>query len=214
MDALTQRWQQLAEQFSALKRERRVLIALAVWIILTLPLLSYQVLPTWDMHEKNQQQWSSVEQQIEQQQGLIAELEKQLQVNVDKPLRQAIDRKEQRLASLKEVTAGYTLLNKRQRQAFLESALGYSDGMKLVSLASQSPEAISSEAGEVGLYRHQVDATYSGNYTELQRFFETLRDSHPNVQWHHFNYKVIDYPRAEVMLSWQLLSTDKEIIGG
>ncbi|AVJ55063.1 hypothetical protein C5610_01370 [Idiomarina sp. OT37-5b] len=214
MDKLLQRWHQWAEQFGELPRERRVLIGVAVWLLVTLPLLSYQLLPLQAQHQRNQQQLSNVEQQLAQQQQSIDVLQQQLQEDINQPLRQQISRKESRLMSLKDVSDAYTLLNKSERQRFLESSLQYPDALQLVTLASQSPQPIEAEDGTVSLYRHQINATYRGNYTELRLFFQQLRELHPEVQWHRFHYQVLDYPQAEVDIVWQLLSVDKEIIGG
>lgn len=214
MDKLLQRWHQWAEKFAELPRERRLLISVAVWLLITLPLLSYQILPVYDQHQRNQQQRASVKQQLAQQQQAIDVLQQQLQEDINQPLRQQISRKASRLTSLKEVSDAYTLLNKSERQRFLESSLQYPDALQLVALASQSPQPIEAEDSTVSLYRHEVTATYRGNFTELRLFFKQLRELHPQVQWHRFHYQVLDYPQAEVDIVWQLLSVDKEIIGG
>lgn len=214
MDIVLQRWQQLAERFANVPRERRLLIAVAVWLIVTLPLISYKLLPLSDQHQSNQQQRVAVEQQLKQQQQAIAAVREQLQQDINKPLQEKISRQQTRLASLKEVSESYTLLNKTERQRFLETTLHYPDALQLVNLVSQSPQPIVADDGSVSLYRHQVSATYRGNFTELRLFFERLRKSHPEVKWHRFDYQVVDYPQAEVAIVWQLLSVDKEIIGG
>ncbi|MGM0525365.1 MAG: hypothetical protein ACQEQ8_04140 [Pseudomonadota bacterium] len=206
-------WQQASEKFSELPRERRVLIAAAVWILVTLPLISYGVLPQLEQMRKDEQTINASEQQIEQLDRASEQLQQQLTINVDKPLLEEIKRKQTRLASLKEKTDSYTLLDKSARRKFIENTLDYPDGIALVSLESSSPEAITTEE-TVNLYRHRVSASYQGNFTELQQFFRQLRERHPDVQWYKFSYRVTQYPQAQVDLAWQLLSVDKEIIGG
>ncbi|RUO75949.1 hypothetical protein [Idiomarina seosinensis] len=206
-------WQQYCEKFSELPKERRALIAVAAWVLVTLPLISYGVLPQQEQLRRDEQKIRASEQQIEQLEIASAQLQQQLAVNVDKPLLEEIKRKQARLASLKEKTDSYTLLDQSARRKFIENALDYPDGIALVSLESSSPEAITTEQ-TVNLYRHRVNASYQGNFTELQEFFRELRKRNPEVQWYKFRYKVTDYPQARVDLAWQLLSVDKEIIGG
>lgn len=214
MSRLLQRWDGLVARFGQLPRERRLLIALALGLLVSLPILSYQVLPQWQQHQQQLQQLQVVEQQIIQQQQAITALQQQLTADIDQPVKERIARQQQRLQKLKEASERYTLLDKNQRQQFLESTLDYPNTLELVSLASQSPEAIVNESGTVNLYRHQVNASYRGNYTELRLFFQQLREQHPDVTWQQFQYNVLDYPLAEVAIRWQLLSVDKEIIGG
>lgn len=214
MSRLLKGWNGLAERFSQLPRERRLLIALALCLLVSLPILSYQVLPQWQLHQQQLQQLRVVEEQIIQQQQAISALRQQLTVDIDQPLKERIARQQQRLKTLQAASERYTLLDKNQRQQFLESTLGYPNTLELVSLASQLPEAIASDDETVNLYRHQIDARYRGNYTELRLFFKQLREQHPEVIWQDFHYKVLEYPLAEVAISWQLLSVDKEIIGG
>lgn len=214
MTLMRQRWQQLVESFGQLPRERRVLIAVAIWLLVSLPLLSYQLLPEWQRHLQQQQQQRQIAQQMAQQQQAISQLQQQLQADVNKPVQEQIARQQARLDDLQQVSESYILLDKRQRQAFLESSLAYPDAIELVSLISELPEPLDSESENVNLYQHQINASYRGNYTDLRLFFKQLREQHPDVRWHQFNYQVLTYPQAQVELTWQLLSTDKEIIGG
>ncbi|MGM0481953.1 MAG: hypothetical protein ACQEQZ_08480 [Pseudomonadota bacterium] len=213
MAVLAQKWQQGCEWFSEQAKARRLLIAVAIWLLVSLPLLSYGVLPNLQAKLSGEQEIQAAQQQIEQIQVTIEQLQQQLTISVDKPVLQKIERKSRRLATLKEKTDRFTLLDKAQRQQFLQDSLSYADGIDLLQLESRSPEQVS-EQKSASLYRHQVSAVYQGNFTELMLFFKQLRKQHPEVQWFTFDYQVIDYPRAEARIVWQLLSTDKEIIGG
>ena len=214
IDRLQQQWQQLQQRFSEQPRDRRLLITIVLWVLVTLPLLSYQVIPALEQHQQNNQKLAQAEQQVTQQQELQAQLKQQLQVDVNRPLTQKITRKQQRLQKIEAETERFTLLDKAERQAFLGNALNYPDSISLLNLNSESPVAIGEEKDNTSLYQHQVNATYRGNYASIEQFLAQLRQQHPSVQWLEFNYRVVDYPQAEVMLSWRLLSIDKEIIGG
>lgn len=214
MTRVLQHWNGLAERFSQLPRERRLLIALALCLLVSMPVLSYKILPQWQLHQQQLQQLRLVEQQVVQQRQAITALQQQLTADIDRPVKERIARQQQRLEKLKESSERYTLLDKSQRQQFLESTLNYPNTLELVALASQLPEAIESESGSVNLYRHRISARYRGNYTELRLFFQQLREQHPAVTWQQFDYHVMEYPQAEVAITWQLLSVDKEIIGG
>ena len=213
-ERLKQQWQQLQQRFSEQPRDRRLLLTMGLWVLVSLPLLSYQLMPALQAHQQQQKQIVTAAQQSQQQQQINAQLQQQLKVDVNQPLEQTIARKQQHLQQLQAKTDEYTLLDQNERRQFLDRALNYPDSMSLISLKSDSPVAIGEERDFASLYQHQINAVYQGNFSDLQRFFEQLRQQQPNVQWRHFHYQVLAYPLAEVQLSWQLLSVDKEIIGG
>lgn len=214
IERLQQQWQQLQQRFSEQPRDRRLLITIGLWVLITLPLLSYQLIPALEEHQQQQQRRTQIEQQLVQQQQLRAQLTQQLQNDVNQPLQQKIARKQERLNQVKSKTEEFKLLEPTERRQFLSNALSYPDTVALISLKSELPLAIGEERDFASLYQHQVKAVYRGNFSDLKRFFQKLRMQHPEVQWHRFHYHVVQYPQAEVQLTWQLLSVDKEIIGG
>lgn len=214
IERLRQQWQQLQQRFSEQPRDRRLLITIGLWALITLPLLSYQLVPALKEHQQQQQRRTQIEQQLVQQQQLRAQLTQQLQTDVNQPLQQKIARKRERLNQVEANSENYILLDPEERRQFLASSLDYPDTVELVSLKSNSPVAIGDERDYASLYQHQVSAVYRGSFSDLKRFFEKLRVEHPNVQWYQFHYHVVQYPQAEVQLTWQLLSVDKEIISG
>lgn len=213
MESLLQQWQTWSEKFRDQPRERRILIAVAIWLLVSLPLLSYGLMPNLQAKQSAEQEAQTAQQQIAQLKNTIEQLQQQLKTNVDKPVLEQIERKSRRLDTVKQKTDQYTLLDKTQRQQFLQDSLSYTDAIDLLQLESSSPERLSDESS-ASLYQHRISAIYKGNFSELMVFFKQLRQQHPNVQWFSFDYQVMDYPQAEARIVWQLLSTDKEIIGG
>lgn len=219
---MNRRWQSLRDNFAEQPRDRRLLIALAVCLLATLPLLSYAILPDWQQQQQLQQQLMNTQQQIGQVTSANQQLQQQLRADVNQPVLKKIDRYRQQLGKLEQEANQFSLLDVDERRAFFDAALSYPDTVELVTLASESPQMITedneanakSADSAVNLYRHVIKAEYSGSYNDLKYFFAELRQQHSAVNWDYFRYQVTEYPTAAVSIRWTLLSTDKEIIGG
>lgn len=210
---MKQRWMLWRQQFFDLPSERRVLIAIAIWVLVTVPLLSYAVVPLITAKDKATQNMAQLQQQIATAESLVAQQREMLTADINQPVANEIARKRRQLERLEQVSDGLSLFDKEQRQAFLQSALAYPDSVKLLSLDSEQPKRLSDD-DNVALFQHSVVAVYQGNFDDLKPFFEQLTDDYKALSWYRFDYQVTAYPAAEVTVTWHLMSSDKEIIGG
>jgi MSHA biogenesis protein MshJ len=93
--------------------------------------------------------------------------------------------------------------------------------LRLISLKTQAPQSVLREKEAVkeadgkpversfDLYRHGVEIRLEGSYGQLQAYLAQLEKLPQRLLWGQLNYRVIDYPRAEMTLTVYTLSPDK-----
>ena len=209
---MNKRWQQLNQWFQQQPRDRRILIAILVWVLIAVYMGSTLLLPNIKAMNSSKLRTEQLAQQLSQVRALNEQLKSQLQQDVNQPIRDDIEHKQARLTQLVERASGYSVLGAAQRKAFLRAALNYPDDMQLVSLTTPQPERITDEQSGA-LYQHRVDAVFKGDFEHIMGYAEQLQAEFPEVEWLKFNYRVDSYPEAELSIAWRIISMDKEFIG-
>jgi len=102
----------------------------------------------------------------------------------------------------------------------LEDLLWSQPGLGLVRLATQAAEPVllneagdASAAEEPALYRHPVRVQLEGGYFDVLAYLEALEASSWRFGWRRLDYRVDDYPRAEVLIELETLSEDRSWLG-
>lgn len=209
---MNKRWQQMNDWFQQQPRDRRILIATLLWVLIAVYLVSVLVMPEIKTMNTASQRTAQLQQQVTQAEALNEQLQRQLQHDVNQPLREDITSKQKRLQQLVEQASGHSVLGVAQRKQFLREALNYPDSMQLISLNTPQPERITDEDSGA-LYQHRVDAVLRGDFATIKRYAEQLQTAFPEVEWLRFNYQVDTYPQAQLTIAWRIISMDKEFIG-
>ncbi|MEC7642981.1 hypothetical protein [Idiomarina sp.] len=209
---MNKRWQQMNDWFQQQPRDRRILIATLLWVLIAVYLVSVLVMPEIKTMNTASQRTAQLQQQVTQAEALNEQLQRQLQQDVNQPLREDITSKQKRLQQLVEQASGHSVLGVAQRKQFLRGALNYPDSMQLISLNTPQPERITDEDSGA-LYQHRVDAVLRGDFATIKRYAEQLQTAFPEVEWLRFNYQVDAYPQAQLTIAWRIISMDKEFIG-
>ncbi|WP_287818117.1 Type II secretory pathway component [Idiomarina sp.] len=205
-------WLNLQENFDAMPARQRALMALAAFLVVTLPLISYLIVPTVEENKSTQADNRRIESQLEQLKQLQQELRTQLSKDVNAPVKAEIKQLQQRLVVAKEDFSGNTvLLPADQRKQFLQGVLRHASELEMQSLEAQEPSVVF-ETGSIKLYQHAIQAEFSGRFFAVSEFVDKLQTEYPSVRWANFEYQVTNYPTATVTIVWYLLSTDKEFI--
>lgn len=205
-------WVRMEESFDIMPSRQRGLLVLAGFLLVSLPILSYVILPTWEESQTLKADSYRIESQLKQLSQLESELQAELSKDINAPLRIEIEELERRLALREnQFEENELLLAVEQRKAFLRGVLQYSDDLSMEKLEANAPTAVF-EAGTITLYQHAVQAQFSGGFFEVVEFIDRLKAEYPAVRWASFNYQVNEYPTATVTIVWYLLSTDKEFI--
>lgn len=209
---MNKRWQQINDWFQQQPRDRRILIATLLWVLIAVYLVTVLVMPEIKTMNTASQRTAQLQQQVTQAEALNEQLQRQLQQDVNQPLREDITSKQKRLQQLVEQASGHSVLGVAQRKQFLREALNYPDSMQLISLNTPQPERITDEDSGA-LYQHRVDAVLRGDFATIKRYAEQLQTAFPEVEWLRFNYQVDSYPQAQLTIAWRIISMDKEFIG-
>ncbi|MDV6315937.1 Type II secretory pathway component [Idiomarina sp. HP20-50] len=209
---MTNWWARIEDSFDVMPSRQRSLLVLAGFLLLSLPLVSYVILPTLEESQNLKADNQRIQSQLEQLSNLESELQAQLNEDINAPLKVVINELERRLA-LREnrFSENDLLLAVAQRKAFLRGVLKYSDELAMEKLEAKVPTAVF-ETGTITLYQHAVQAQFSGGFFEVLEFVDVLKAQYPTVHWASFSYQVNEYPTATVTIVWYLLSTDKEFI--
>ncbi len=209
---MNKRWQQLNEWFQQQPRDRRILVAVLLWVVVTVYLTSMFVVPEIKAMHNASLRTEQLQQQVAQAETLNEQLKRQLQQDVNQPLRADIADKQRRLQQLVEQASGHSVLGAAQRKQFLREALNYPDSMQLISLSTPQPERITDEQSGA-LYQHRVNAVLRGEFDTIKTYADQLQRAFPEVEWLQFNYQVDEYPQAQLTIAWRIISMDKEFIG-
>jgi len=214
-----QQWNQLSDKFLALSPREKWLLFVCGFVGLSMLLFTLLVEPAYlELQAKNAKMTSLI-QSNQRQQGELLVLQAKLNKDPDKELdleREKLLRERDALSlELAEMVDG--LISPSQMSQLLESVLNAGKGLKLVSLESLEPEAISNnkETSEYSDYfLHPVRMELTGSYFDIAAYLQALESLPVNYYWRTFEYTVEEYPTARLVFEVYTLGTRQEFIGG
>lgn len=221
MEALRERWRQWREQFSGLARREKLLVFLAVlagvalggWQLMVTPVLAERE-QVWDRTQALEEEHQALATQRE---SLSAELDEDPNEQLERRAAQLQRRLDRLDTDLEELTTG--LISPEDMVAVLRDMLSEHEGVELQGVSHQAPRAVSVAGEQVsgedgsGLYAHSVRVVISGEFKNLFRYFQALEAMDDRLGWRTLDYRVTDWPRAEVSISLQTLSLYEEWLG-
>lgn len=223
MNALRRQWKVLGGKYAALSRRERLLVALGLVLG---PLLIGNALfvdPQWARSKAMQNSIASESASLAAMQTQAVALQQELNTDPDAgrkaELATLVAQREQLDEQLRQV--GSALVRPEEMNGLLEHLLERHAGLRLVSLKTQAPQSVLHEKEAAkdadgkpversfDLYRHGVEIRLEGSYGQLQAYLAQLEALPQRLLWGQLNYRVIDYPRAEMTLTVYTLSPDK-----
>jgi MSHA biogenesis protein MshJ len=221
MKAYVQRWKTLEQRYMALSRRERVMVAAALVLG---PLLIGNALlvdPQWNRAKLLETGLARQEASLTELQAQVTMLGQQLQADPDAGRKNELSSLQQRIDELdKEIhTLGSTLVKPEEMNALLSQLLSRQAGLRLVSLKTQAPASVLGVVASDGaskpaerlfdLYRHGVEIKVEGNYSDLTAYVARVEAEKSRLLVDRLNYRVVDYPRAELTLTVYTLSSEK-----
>lgn len=225
MNALRRRWDALYARYSALSRREQVLVAVLLVLGPALTLKALVADPQWARARALEKSLATQRAALGDLKALALVQRTQLASDPDAPKKAELaaltadrDKLDGQVAEL-----GSTLVRPEQMNLLLERLLAHHAGLRLVSLKTLAPasalkpvapvdgkaNADKPEARIYDLYRHGVEIRLEGSYAELQSYLEQLERMPQRVLWERLDYRVIDYPRAEMTLTVFTLSPER-----
>ena len=104
----------------------------------------------------------------------------------------------------------------------LQEMLAQTSGLVLEQVQTLPVEELSlvarqnagtAEQVTAGVFKHSVVLRVSGRYFELLEFLQRLETSSWRFYWEQLDYRVSDYPNADVLLRVYTLGTDRGLLG-
>lgn len=215
----------LNDRYKAFSRREKIMLAAALVIA---PLLLGESLLVSPLAARNKGLQGSIAQQsstVAELQAQLVSLQQQLQMDPDAGAKAELaalkadqERLDGELAKL-----GTTLVRPDEMNSLLERLLARHSGLRLLSLKTLVPQSVLGEkvvteevagttrpkARSFDLYRHGVEIRLEGSYGELQAYVTQLEQLQQRLVWGQLQYKVLEYPRAEMSLTVYTLSPDR-----
>ena len=211
-------WQQMSERFSALK-EREKYTAFIGALLLSLWLFMLQLLvPAFEELRKVEQQIASTTMTVQQQRDTLVSLQQQAGVDIDanyKAELESLKHQEQELQQQISKLTSYFIGSERMASV-LQDVLKSSNNVKMKSVIAKPPVPLTfSEQGtdnKAVIYQHSTVVVLTGNYFALAAVLERLDALSWSLGWQSIDYKVTEYPDAELTLHLLTVSDNESYI--
>ncbi|MGI1987660.1 MSHA biogenesis protein MshJ [Shewanella glacialipiscicola] len=205
----------LGQQFDALSRRERVLIATAVLAVLGM--LSYLPLESiWKTHASISQQLKILEQEnsISAQQIDLYQQRLALDPNLDYQQRLAIVEQQNQDLDSQLDEQMVAMVPADYMPELLSNLLGQVQGIKLIKFMSIAPIPLLAvgEDKKLNLYSHGIRLSLEGDYFSVLRFVEAVEAMPDKLYWKRLDYNVAVYPLATIEIELYTLSINKDFI--
>lgn len=205
-------------------RERNIVLVLALVVVV---FLWDQLLfaPLQRDSEKVKQQINALNNNMATQTNQLSEIMASAKHDPNRELKQKQQQLAQSLQLLetKQQSLTANLIPPRQMAEVLEQVLRQRTRLKLIKVtslpaeqlteAAENNEAVAQDSETSVLYRHGVELELEGSYFETLRYLRSLEQLRWQVLWDSLEYEVQEYPRANIRLRINTLSTNAGWIG-
>lgn len=214
-----QLWNQLSDKFLALSLREKWLLFVCGLVGLSMLIFTLLIEPAYlDLQEKNVKSMSLTQSNQKQQGELLvlqAKLNKDPDKEIDLELKKLLVESQELSFELAEIVD--RLVTPSQMAQLLESVLNAGNGLKLESLESLQPEAISDNqenSDNSKYFLHPVRMELTGSYFDISIYLQALESLPVSYYWRTFEYSVEEYPKARLVFEVYTLGTRQEFIGG
>ncbi|WP_407331520.1 type 4a pilus biogenesis protein PilO [Enterovibrio sp. 27052020O] len=207
--------ERIKQGFDGLSGREQWLIALAGWgAIIAMGTLLFL--------EPMTKTLTQIGHQITQQQQSTQDLltlnrlkQEKLSVSPSVELEQKLAQLSQQLVDLDQRMADKVegLVNADQMASLMESVLNQSDRLTLLSMASRPAEQLT-HIEDAGYFIHPIEMTLKGRYFDIVEYLTALENLPVKYYWKGINYRVTEYPWAEVTVQVYTLGESAVFIGG
>lgn len=214
-------WQQLSARFRALKeREKYSILFASLLLVLWLCMLEL-LIPAYEELKKLEQQISQATTTAQQQDATLIALQQQAKLDPDASYKKELEilrHQEQELQQQISALTSYFIGSERMALV-LQDVLKTSPDVKMKSVLAKPPVPLifaeqGSDTGDnkAAIYKHSTVVVLTGNYFALTAVLERLDALSWSLGWQKIDYKVTDYPDAELTLDLLTVSDHESYI--
>ncbi|WP_076412171.1 MSHA biogenesis protein MshJ [Shewanella sp. UCD-KL12] len=212
---MKQKWNELAARFDILSQRERVMVATAAFVVIGM--LCYLPLESLILEQQKL---------VKQNKALESEnkiSKQQIELYEQRLAQDPNDEYKNRLAVLQQQDADLDnqlsfqmvdMVPANHMPALLSELLGKVTGVKLHEFSSIAPTPLLAVGDEkkMNLYSHGIRLTLEGDYFSVLKFIEAVEGMPNKLYWKKIDYKVDEYPAANVVLELYTLSINKDFI--
>ena len=199
------RWQSLDRRYQALNKRERALVVLCCTVVLGMALDGLWLTPAWKGWQQARQLRQQSAQTLQALDTSIATLAQRKELD-SRQMQAELAALQARSTQADAEGRTSDLVGPAEMLPLLEQLLGRHAGLQLRSL--QSLGRVPLGQGAPTLYRHGVELTVEGRYTDLLAYLRTLEASPQRLLWGSLQLKVLQHPQVLLTLHLHTLSTD------
>lgn len=211
---MMQQWHEWSEKFDALSARERGLVAMSVTAFLFV--LAYLIFePYWLERGKLDKGIAAMTQDNKKLQTQIKLFETRLSVDPNQDYRQRLVSLKSQLGDLDGQFATHNVVPANYMPTLLNAVLEKARNIKVLSFKSLPPESLLQGKGDkenINLYSHGVRLVIQGDYFSVLKFMKAVEEMPDKLYWKSMDYRVKDYPDADVVLEFYTLSINKDFI--
>lgn len=222
----------LFARFDSLNSRERLLLAVTFGVVILVLFFVLAIEPLMKSAAATEQKLKTLSQQLDTGKAELAFFNNALANDPSKPIRVEIETLERLDLSLTEQLKqkSVSLMSPQRMSTVLESLLQATQSVQLLSLRSLPIEpldlttlaqdkgsAVSGEDSEEAppkVYRHPFEVRIQGSYNAVYDYLLQLESLSAAFFWDALEYKVNEYPNAEVILRVHTLSAEEGWLGG
>jgi MSHA biogenesis protein MshJ len=211
-------WQLLNERYSQLQQREKIWLwagslLLTLWLVLI-----YLLEPKWQHISQADLQLQSMQRQQQDMLQQSEQLREQLAFDMDKDYRNRIALLQQQQQQLNEqIRQGAShFIGAEQMVRLLQNVLYSSKAVQVRSLHTAPPQPVrlqgQAEEEPALLFQHTLTLVMAGSFVQLQQVLQQIEQLPWLVNWAGLQYRVTDYPQAELTIELGTVSENEDFI--
>lgn len=202
---LVARWQTLSRRYQVLSPRERLLVTMCCTAVVFMAVDQLWVTPSWKAWNQARQARQTSAQVLQTLDTSITALHQRKDLDL-RQLQTELAALQARVAQADAQGRTSDLVSPADMLPLLEQLLARHSGLKLRSLQSLGRTAL--DQGTPTLYRHGVELSVEGRYTDLLDYLKTLEASPQRLLWGSLQLQVLQHPQVRLTLRLHTLSTD------
>lgn len=201
--------EQYREWFNAREKREKVLVFIASWAVIYALFTLLLFNPIGEKNDELRKEVTTTSNEIKKTEDQL----KFLNEIPNTPIYKDWVKQNQQYQSLKkEYAALLTTSTKERWEEIIRTILASHPNINMVSI-SQLPETTYASANAKAndhIYEQQMRLIISGNFVDIVAYLQALEKALINIHWNSLDYKVTEYPNADVTMEFSILYEKKQ----
>ncbi len=211
-------WQQMSERFRGLKDREKYMVFFGSLLLVFWLFFSQIIAPIVQDLTKAEKQLAAVIKSQKQQLSILDSLQQQANVNLDASYAREVEELQRQELDLQEQVSSLTsyFVGSERMAQVLQDVLKSSNNVKIKSVMANPPVPLTfadqGSDNKAVIYQHSTLVVLSGDFFALSSVLRELDNLKWSLGWQSLDYKVSDYPSAELTLHLLTVSDNESYI--